>query len=140
MVEFLVAIGDGEIAQAATADVARHRRHVKNADEQERIGENQRRQRFRNQHGTYDGRFRGAHGTGRLDDAWINWDEILFDQTRRSDRAHDDHRENRRDCADGCAHHLDGQRLHGRKEDDEWNRANDIHDHIQDAVEYRVFE
>lgn len=42
--------------------------------------------------------------------------------------------------ADGGADDFDGQRLHGCEEDDERYRSDDVHDHVEDAVNDRVFE
>lgn len=38
------------------------------------------------------------------------------------------------------ADHLDGERLHGGEEDDEWDRADDVHQNVENAVHIPVLE
>src|SRR5699024_6521570 len=113
-----VAVDDGEVADAAAADVAGHGGHVDDRDEDERVAQHQRSERLGHDDGPDDPPRTGAHGAGRLDDAGVDGHEVLLDDAGDGEGRGDAHDEDRRGPADGGAHDPQGQGREHRDHDD----------------------
>ncbi len=133
-VELLVAVGDREVAEAATADRTRDGRHVHHRDEHEGVAEDQRPQGLRHQQRGDDAERTRPHRAGRLDHAGIDRDQVLLHDAGDTERGGDDEGERRGGRAELSAHDLDGERADRRDEDDERDGPDDVHRDVEHRV------
>lgn len=138
--EALVAVADGDVAEAAAADCAGHGRGADEVDDEDRNVVDDRRQGFGNEDLADDLEGRGSHGFSCFDEAEVDVADRRFDETAQEGNGHDGQRYAGRRRADGRAGDDAGQRNDGDHEDDKGNRADDVDDGAQYLIDKAVFQ
>ena len=134
-VELPEAVLQGEVAQSAAADDAGDRGHVDQRDEGEGVAQHQRAERLGEHHGPDDAGPAGADGPRGLDDAGVDRHEVLLDDAADAEGGGEREREDDGRVADAGADDDPGERLDGRDEDDERDRPEEVHQHVEHEVD-----
>lgn len=102
------------------------------------VAEDQRPERLGQQDGPHDAEAARSDRAGGFDHSGLHGQQVLLDDPADAERRAEREGEDDRVGADPGADHEPGQRLRGGDEDDERDRPEDVHDHVEQPVDHAV--